>query len=85
MTGVQTCALPISEAAVGATSWIHDPADSVPAQGGQMLMGTPENSGPHDQRGVEARDGVAVFTGPPLTEPVTQPNLSIIPPYMLLI
>lgn len=57
-----------AEAAVGATSWIHDPADPVPAQGGQMLMSSPENSGPHDQRGVEARDDVAVFTGPPLTE-----------------
>ena len=36
-----------------------------------MLMSSPENSGPHDQHGVEARDDVAVFTGPPLTEPVT--------------
>ena len=58
-------------AAVGATSWTHDPADPVPTQGGQMLMGPPESAGPHDQRDVEARDDVAVFTGPPLAEPVT--------------
>ena len=49
----------------------EDPADPVPTQGGQMLMGPPESAGPHDQRDVEARDDVAVFTGPPLAEPVT--------------
>ena len=57
--------------AAGSTSWTHDPADPVPTEGGQMLMGPAENAGPHDQRRIEARDDVAVFTGPVLTEPVT--------------
>ena len=57
--------------AAGSTSWTHDPADPVPTEGGQMLMGPAENAGPHDQRGIEARDDVAVFTTPVLVEPVT--------------
>ncbi|RAX20693.1 hypothetical protein DRB06_08175 [Actinomyces sp. Z5] len=59
------------ETASGFTAWVHDPADPVPTAGGQMLMGPPENAGPHDQRDVEARGDVAVFTSAPLTEPVT--------------
>ncbi|NDR53137.1 CocE/NonD family hydrolase [Actinomyces sp. 565] len=59
------------EAAPGFTAWVHDPADPVPTAGGQMLMGPPENAGPHDQRDVEARGDVAAFTSAPLTEPVT--------------
>ncbi|WP_103063045.1 CocE/NonD family hydrolase [Actinomyces qiguomingii] len=55
----------------GWTAWVHDPADPVPTAGGQMLMGPPENAGPHDQRAVEARADVAVFTSAPLAEPVT--------------
>lgn len=57
--------------AAGWTSWHHDPTDPVPTEGGQLLMGAPENAGPHDQRGLEARPDVAAFTGPELTEPLT--------------
>ena len=57
--------------AAGATSWTHDPGGPVPTEGGQMLMGPAENAGPHDQRGIEARDDVVVFTGSVLAEAVT--------------
>lgn len=57
--------------AVGRSSWIHDPAAPVPTAGGQMLMGPPENAGPHDQRDVEGRRDVVVLTSPVLAEPVT--------------
>ncbi|SDM66735.1 CocE/NonD family hydrolase [Actinomyces ruminicola] len=57
--------------AQGFTAWVHDPADPVPTAGGQMLMGPPENAGPHDQRDIEARGDVAVFSSAPLAEPVT--------------
>ncbi|MBM6979975.1 MAG: CocE/NonD family hydrolase [Actinomyces succiniciruminis] len=60
-----------ASSAAGWTAWVHDPAEPVPTAGGQMLMGPPENAGPHDQRSIEARDDVAVFTSAPLTEPVT--------------
>ncbi|MDU0348935.1 CocE/NonD family hydrolase, partial [Actinomyces sp. MRS3W] len=59
------------QAAAGYTSWVHDPADPVPTEGGQMLMGPPENAGPHDQRGVEARGDVVSFTSAVLDRPVT--------------
>lgn len=55
----------------GLSTWAHDPADPVPAVGGQVLMGPPEASGPHDQRPVEARDDVVSFTTAPLSGPVT--------------
>jgi len=43
----------------------YDPADPVPTRGGALLM-TPEfRSGPYDQRQVEARPDVLVYTGPP--------------------
>lgn len=57
--------------AAGWTSWCHDPTDPVPTAGGQLLMGPPESAGPHDQRTIEERPDVAVFTSPALTQPVT--------------
>ncbi|MDO4900494.1 CocE/NonD family hydrolase [Actinomyces sp.] len=57
--------------AAGWTAWVHDPADPVPTAGGQMLMGPPGSAGPHDQRNVEARGDVAVFSSAPRVEPVT--------------
>ena len=55
----------------GSTTWVHDPAHPVPTAGGQVFMGMPDSSGPHDQRPVEARDDVVSFTTAPLGEPVT--------------
>ncbi|MDQ6692133.1 MAG: CocE/NonD family hydrolase [Candidatus Dormibacteraeota bacterium] len=45
----------------------YDPADPVPTRGGALLM-TPEfRGGPYDQRDIEARPDVLVFTSDPLT------------------
>ncbi|MES4893170.1 CocE/NonD family hydrolase [Streptomyces sp. NPDC096012] len=49
------------------TSFRYDPADPTPSLGGPLLSRT---AGPRDNRGLEARDDVLTFTGPPLTEPV---------------
>ncbi|WP_107469567.1 CocE/NonD family hydrolase [Streptomyces mangrovisoli] len=48
-------------------SFRYDPADPTPSLGGPLLSGT---AGPRDNRGLEARDDVLTFTGPPLTEPL---------------
>lgn len=45
----------------------YDPADPTPSLGGPLLSRT---AGPRDNGGLEARDDVLTFTGPPLTEPV---------------
>ncbi len=56
---------------------VADPADPVPTLGGPNLFpdlpvnGRPMGAGPYDQRPVEARDDVLVFSTPPLTRPVT--------------
>ncbi len=56
---------------------VADPANPVPTLGGANLFpdipvdGRPMGAGPYDQRPVEARDDVLVFTTPPLTRPVT--------------
>jgi hypothetical protein len=48
-------------------SYRYDPADPVPTIGGQNLK---PPQGPRDQRPVEGRDDVLLFTSEPLTEPV---------------
>nr|WP_107069367.1 CocE/NonD family hydrolase [Streptomyces durhamensis] len=48
-------------------SFRYDPADPTPSLGGPLLSRT---AGPRDNSGLEARDDVLTFTGPPLTEPV---------------
>ena len=56
---------------------VADPADPVPTLGGANLFpdlevdGRPMGAGPYDQRPVEARDDVLVFSTPPLERPVT--------------
>jgi putative CocE/NonD family hydrolase len=46
--------------------YTYDPADPVPTRGGALLM-TPEYpAGPFDQRRIEARPDVLVYTTPPL-------------------
>jgi putative CocE/NonD family hydrolase len=48
----------------------YDPADPVPARGGALLM-TPEfPAGPYDQRPIEARPDVLVYTSAPLEHDV---------------
>lgn len=48
-------------------TYTYDPTDPVPTLGGQNLI---LPSGPFDQRPVENREDVILFTTPPLTEPV---------------
>ena len=49
----------------------YDPRHPVPTRGGAAYLPNPAaNSGPMDQRAVEDRDDVLVYTGDPLTEPV---------------
>jgi putative CocE/NonD family hydrolase len=51
--------------------FVADPADPVPTVGGAtMLPAFTVSAGPRDQRQVEARPDVLVYTTPPLTEPV---------------
>jgi putative CocE/NonD family hydrolase len=49
----------------------HDPDDPVPTRGGRVLGPFLPPPGPVDQRPIEGRDDVAVFTTEPLTEPLT--------------
>ncbi len=49
------------------STFVFDPSDPVPTVGGNNLY---ERSGPFDQRGVEARDDVLVFTSDVLAEPI---------------
>ncbi|MFC4035604.1 CocE/NonD family hydrolase [Streptomyces polygonati] len=48
----------------------HDPADPAPVRGGALLLTAAYPAGPFDQRAVEARPDVLVWTGPPLAEPL---------------
>jgi putative CocE/NonD family hydrolase len=55
-------------------AFLYDPRDPVPSMGGATLnqSGTPGwNSGPWDQRPLESRADVLVYTSAPLTEPLT--------------
>jgi putative CocE/NonD family hydrolase len=49
-----------------ADSYIFDPANPVPSIGGNVNMYPPENGGPKDQRPVQQRADVLVYTGSPL-------------------
>jgi putative CocE/NonD family hydrolase len=51
----------------GALSYKYDPEDPVPTRGGQNLL---IDKGPMDQRPVESRPDVLVFTSEPLLEPL---------------
>jgi putative CocE/NonD family hydrolase len=56
-----------TSAGTGQSSWRYDPADPTPSVGGQLL--SPE-AGPRDNRAVEARPDVLVFTSAPLHAPL---------------
>ena len=56
-----------AEQAEGTISYQYDPKNPVPTRGGQNLLIT---KGPMDQRPVESRPDVLLFTTEPLTEPL---------------
>ncbi len=49
----------------------YDPEDPVPTVGGPVLMADIHRPGPRDQRGIEARSDVLVYTGPLLESAYT--------------
>jgi uncharacterized protein len=49
----------------------YDPEDPVPTVGGPVLMAAIHGSGPRDQRPIESRPDVLVYTSPTLTSPLT--------------
>jgi len=55
----------------GTDRFRHDPSDPVPTRGGRSLFGDLPPPGPVDQRPVEAREDVLVYTGEPLRKDVT--------------
>ena len=57
--------------ASGADHYAYDPAKPVPTLGGNNCCGTPTVAGPKDQRPIESRDDVLVYTSAVLSEPVT--------------
>ncbi len=50
--------------------YLYNPFRPVPTVGGQVLLPGANSSGPRDQRAVEARDDVLVYSGPALEKPV---------------
>jgi putative CocE/NonD family hydrolase len=50
--------------------FIHDPNDPVPTLGGALLLPPDYPAGPVDQRNVETRDDVLVYTSAPLRAPL---------------
>ncbi len=51
-------------------TYIYDPANPTPTLGGALLMHPVFQGGPQDQRPVERRDDMLVFTSEPMQEPV---------------
>lgn len=63
--GNLTTAAPVSAAAI--LNYIYDPSQPVPTVGGRNLL---MQAGPYDQRSVENRSDVLLFTTPVLTQPL---------------
>lgn len=61
---------PARPTTAGADKYVYDPNDPVPTVGGNNCCGTPTLAGPKDQRSVEARKDVLVYTGEALHDPV---------------
>ena len=55
----------------GADRFLHDPYDPVPTRGGRLLGGILPTAGPIDQRPVQERSDVLVYTTSELSEDVT--------------
>jgi uncharacterized protein len=66
--GVLRCETPAGESP---DTFLYDPGRPVPTGGGNLLMLAIRQPGPWDQREVEQRDDVLVYTSAPLTEPLT--------------
>jgi putative CocE/NonD family hydrolase len=64
-------ALATAPGPAGVDRFLHDPADPVPTRGGRTLGPWLPVPGPSDQRPVEERGDVLVYTTPPLAEDVT--------------
>jgi uncharacterized protein len=58
---------PAPPAAAGSSSFRYDPADPTPSVGGQLLT---SKAGPADNKALEARADVLVFTSAPLSQPL---------------
>jgi putative CocE/NonD family hydrolase len=54
-----------------ADTYLYDPSRPVPTGGGNLLMLSIRQPGPWDQREIEQRDDVLVYTSAPLAEPLT--------------
>ena len=61
---------PDKPGASGIDSYLYDPNDPVPTVGGNNCCGTPTLAGPRDQRVVEARKDVLVYTSDELRSPL---------------
>ncbi|MFJ9175399.1 CocE/NonD family hydrolase [Streptomyces sp. NPDC102360] len=60
-----------AEADAGFDEYVHDPFDPVPSVGGHSCCYPPQSPmGPYDQRPVESRADVLVYTGPELARPL---------------
>ncbi len=55
----------------GEDEFTYDPAHPVPTTGGNNCCGTPTLSGPRDQRPLERREDVLVYTSPMLDQEIT--------------
>jgi putative CocE/NonD family hydrolase len=60
--------LDVPSAGEAATEFVYDPGDPAPTLGGQTVMRPFLASGPFDQRPIESRSDVCVFTSEPLME-----------------
>ena len=54
-------------AAAGTDTYLYDPANPVPTLGGNNCCGTPTPAGPKDQRPIEERKDVLVYTSSPMS------------------
>jgi uncharacterized protein len=50
--------------------FLYDPENPVPTRGGCTLMPGAQSAGPRDQRSIEERDDVLVYTSEPLSKPL---------------
>jgi len=63
--------LSFDKPAAGKDQYRYDPQHPVDTLGGNNCCGTPTLAGPKDQRPIERRDDVLVYTGPMLKDPLT--------------
>ncbi len=57
-------------AAVSTDTFTYDPANPVPSLGGNNCCGTPTPTGPKDQRPIEGRQDILIYTSEPLAGPL---------------